>query len=85
MDATGEIDFVAELAAPFPLIVIAELLGIAETDRADFRRWSDAAIESPDLPPDETMAALGRALGLHHGAHPVQAAPTPATTSSRCW
>ena len=64
VDATGEIDFVAELAAPFPLIVIAELLGIAETDRADFRRWSDAAIESPDLPPDETMAALGELSGF---------------------
>jgi cytochrome P450 len=58
-DACGEIDFVAELAAPFPLTVIAELLGIAEADREDFRRWSDAAIESPDLPPGETMAALG--------------------------
>jgi cytochrome P450 len=54
-----EIDFVAELSAPFPIMVIAELLGIDETDREDFRRWSDAAIESPDLPPDETMAALG--------------------------
>jgi cytochrome P450 len=59
VDPQNEIDFVAELAAPFPLIVIAELLGIAEADRADFRRWSDAAIESPDLPPDETMASLG--------------------------
>ncbi len=59
VDARGEIDFVAELAAPFPLLVIAELLGIDESDRADFRGWSDAAIESPDLPPDETMAALG--------------------------
>ncbi|HEY1828152.1 MAG TPA: cytochrome P450 [Acidimicrobiales bacterium] len=57
--ADREIDFVAELAAPFPLIVIAELLGIDEADRSDFRRWSDAAIESPDLPMEETMAALG--------------------------
>ena len=54
-----EIDFVAELSAPFPIMVIAELLGIDETDREDFRRWSDAAIESPDLPPAETMASLG--------------------------
>ena len=54
-----EIDFVAALGAPFPITVIAELLGIAEADREDFRRWSDAAIESPDLPPTETMAALG--------------------------
>jgi cytochrome P450 len=59
VDGREEIDFVAELAAPFPLTVIAELLGIDESDREDFRGWSDAAIESPDLPPQETMAALG--------------------------
>jgi cytochrome P450 len=56
--ATGDIDFVAELAAPFPLAVIAELLGIDTADRGDFRRWSDAAIESPDLPPEQTLSAL---------------------------
>jgi cytochrome P450 len=39
--------------------VIAELLGIEATDRDDFRRWSDAAIESPDRPADETATALG--------------------------
>jgi cytochrome P450 len=59
-----EIDFVSTLAAPFPLTVIAELLGINESDREDFRHWSDAAIESPDLPPDETMAALGELSGF---------------------
>ena len=63
-DPRGEIDFVADLAAPFPLIVIAELLGIDESDREDFRGWSDAAIESPDLPADETMAALGELSGF---------------------
>ncbi len=63
-DAGAEIDFVAELAAPYPLTVIAELLGIDESDREDFRGWSDAAIESPDLPPDETMAALGELSGF---------------------
>ena len=44
--------------------MIAELLGIDESDREDFRGWSDAAIESPDLPPDETMAALGQLSGF---------------------
>jgi cytochrome P450 len=63
-DPGAEIDFVAELAAPFPLTVIAELLGIDEGDREDFRRWSDAAIESPDLPPEETMASLGELSGF---------------------
>ena len=64
VDAQAESDFVAELAAPFPLAVIAELLGIDEADREDFRRWSDAAIESPDLPPEETRAALGELSGF---------------------
>jgi cytochrome P450 len=64
VDAHGPIDFVGELAAPFPLVVIAELLGIEEADREDFRRWSDAAIESPDLPPEDTMAALGELSGF---------------------
>ena len=64
VEARNEIDFVAALAAPFPLTVIAELLGIDESDREDFRGWSDAAIESPDLPPDETMAALGQLSGF---------------------
>ncbi len=54
-----EIDLVAAATSPFPLAVIAELLGIGEADRADFRRWSDAAIESPDHPAEETMASLG--------------------------
>ena len=63
-EAHEQIDFVSELAAPFPLAVIAELLGIDEADREDFRRWSDAAIESPDLPPEDTMAALGELSGF---------------------
>lgn len=52
------IDVVDHLTAPFPLMVIAELLGIPDGDRNDFRRWSDATIESTDRPPEDTMAAL---------------------------
>lgn len=57
-DAGGPIDVVEHLTAPFPLLVIAELLGIPDGDRHDFRRWSDATIEAPDRPPDETIGAL---------------------------
>lgn len=57
--ARGEtIDAVEDLTAPFPVLVIAELLGIADGDRHDFRRWSDAAIESPDRPADRSMALM---------------------------
>jgi pimeloyl-[acyl-carrier protein] synthase len=38
---TGTIDLIADLAAPLPVIVIAELLGIPIDDRARFKQWSD--------------------------------------------
>jgi len=40
----GEGDLVAQLAFPFPVIVIAELLGIPPERRDDFKRWSDALV-----------------------------------------
>jgi cytochrome P450 len=49
------VDFVAEIASPIPVMVIAELLGIADGDRGDFRRWSDAVITISDFPTEESM------------------------------
>ena len=39
------IDFVNEIAMPIPVRVIADLLGVTDTELDDFRRWSDAMIE----------------------------------------
>ncbi len=66
--SSGEFDFVDMVAAPFPLMVIAELLGIPDADRPDFRRWSDATIEATDKPPEETAAATGE-LFVYLGEH----------------
>jgi cytochrome P450 len=66
--ANESIDVVAHLTAPFPLLVICELLGIPDADRGDFRRWSDATIESTDRPPGENLEAIleMRAFLLEH-------------------
>lgn len=41
--AKGEpFDIVADFAAPFPTIVISELLGVPSEDAPQFRRWSEA-------------------------------------------
>ena len=41
----GEVvDLVDVLAAPLPVLVICELLGVPDANRGDFRRWSDATI-----------------------------------------
>ncbi|HMK10493.1 MAG TPA: cytochrome P450, partial [Acidimicrobiales bacterium] len=42
----GEGDFVAVFAAPFPALVIAELLGVHDDDRDAFRRWSTLAVDA---------------------------------------
>jgi cytochrome P450 len=39
--ARGRFDAIADLAVPLPVIVIAELLGIPSSDRAQFKVWSD--------------------------------------------
>jgi cytochrome P450 len=57
-----EVDAVATIAAPIPVAVIAELLGIADGDRADFRRWSDAIIEISDRPDDPVVGAAAAEL-----------------------
>ncbi|HLN16017.1 MAG TPA: cytochrome P450 [Acidimicrobiales bacterium] len=37
----GSCDFVSDVAAPLPLIVIGDMLGVAPEDRADVLAWSD--------------------------------------------
>jgi cytochrome P450 len=40
----GTADLMTHVAVPFPVIVIAELLGIPADMRLDFKRWSDALV-----------------------------------------
>ena len=44
--ATGECDFVDDIAVPLPLLMIAEMIGIRKEDRARFHRWSDAMMRA---------------------------------------
>jgi len=40
----GETELIGTYAYPLPMTVICELLGVPDTDRTDFRRWSDAFV-----------------------------------------
>lgn len=64
-----EIDFIEQIAAPLPVLVIAELLDIPGPDRRQFRRWSDACIESMDTA-EPDLASIGElhAFLQHHVA-----------------
>ncbi|HMG45145.1 MAG TPA: cytochrome P450 [Acidimicrobiales bacterium] len=63
LDGDGDgavVDVVAELAVPFPLQVIADLLGIPDDDWPRFYEWSEAAIPgATDLPADRIVELMG--------------------------
>ncbi|MSQ48593.1 MAG: cytochrome P450 [Deltaproteobacteria bacterium] len=55
MAGVTEADIVPTLTVPLPIIVIAEMLGIELARQADFKRWSDALVQTLNRPTDETV------------------------------
>jgi cytochrome P450 family 142 subfamily A polypeptide 1 len=62
----GECDFVWDIAAPLPLLLIADMLGFPPESYDDLLRWSDDLIRATtaDPPPDVALAALEAMLGF---------------------
>ncbi len=59
----GSFDLMADLANPLPVMVIAEMLGVAPEMYETFKRWSDKVVESdntlPGMPiPEDIKAAF---------------------------
>jgi len=44
--AQGEVDFVRAFTYPFPVTVIAEIIGVPPEDREQFKQWSDKSVEN---------------------------------------
>jgi cytochrome P450 len=59
-----EIDFIRHIAMPIPVRVIADLLGVADTELDEFHKWSDAMIEVSDNPSAEAMQLAGEFFGF---------------------
>ncbi|WP_284574083.1 cytochrome P450 [Streptomyces sp. 2P-4] len=60
----GTADFVAAYAAPLPVIVICDLLGIPEDRRLDFRAWTDTLIAPDPSRPRAAKEAVVSMLGF---------------------
>jgi cytochrome P450 len=58
-----EVDFVAAISLPLPILVIAELMGIPTEDRAHFAVWSDAVIGAAEQQSPENMGGVFELLG----------------------
>ena len=89
-DGTGAFDVLAAYAEPLPVLVIAELLGVPESERAPLRPWSQAIVKMYEV--DRTPAAGGggeegqrRVRRLRGGARGRPRPPPRATTCSPTW
>lgn len=60
----GNCDFVRDLAVPLPLLVIAEMIGIRQEDRAIFHEWSDTMILAAAQ--SQNAAVMEKAIVAYH-------------------
>jgi cholest-4-en-3-one 26-monooxygenase len=58
----GECDFVRDIAAPLPLNVIGDLLGVDRADRPGLLRWSEDMLGSQGSPDPAGMQAAAQAF-----------------------
>ena len=84
VEARGEIDFVAELPAPFPLDRDRGAPGDRRVGPGGLSGLVGCGDRVADRPPAETMAALGQLSGFIV-EHIRSSASTRGKTSSRCW
>ncbi|MFJ5226035.1 cytochrome P450 [Streptomyces sp. NPDC088400] len=64
MPSGGPADLVASYAAPLPIVVICELLGVPPRDRRDFREWTDALVTPDPTRPELMKEAIGSMLAF---------------------
>jgi cholest-4-en-3-one 26-monooxygenase len=68
----GSCDFVKDIAAPLPIIMIGDMLGVAPEDRDDLLRWSDDMLKGQGSPdPDAMVRAADAFTGYSDYIHPV--------------
>jgi len=63
----GSFDVIAEFAAPLPIVVIAEMLGVDPGEMSQFKQWSDARAHffNPARTPEQAAALRAAGQGLN--------------------
>ncbi|GHD97667.1 cytochrome P450 family protein [Streptomyces alanosinicus] len=60
----GTTDLIAAYAAPLPITVICDLLGVPESHRLDFRTWTDSLIAPDPARPEAAREGVAAMLGF---------------------
>jgi cytochrome P450 len=76
MPADDQVDLLEAFAFPLPITVICELLGVPDSDRADFRAWTQAVLSTGETSAEPGTAAMEMAgyftaLVADKRAHPA--------------
>lgn len=67
MAPLGRADLITAFAAPLPITVICDLLGVPADDRHDFRAWTDTLITPDPGRPQEARTAVGAMIAFFTG------------------
>jgi len=67
--ARGHCDFVRDVAAPLPMIIIGDMLGVLPEDRDKLLRWSDDLIGATDAAARPEVAARAMAAATEYIAY----------------
>ncbi|MBO1334347.1 cytochrome P450 [Streptomyces sp. VRA16 Mangrove soil] len=65
LDALSEqeqVDLISAYAAPLPIVVICDLLGVPSSQRLDFRAWTDALVAPDPARPERARDAVRQLL-----------------------
>jgi cholest-4-en-3-one 26-monooxygenase len=65
----GRCDFVREIAAPLPMIVIGDLLGVLPEDRDRLLRWSEEMLAAATATASPDLAARAAKAGLEYAQY----------------
>ncbi|GAA3015982.1 cytochrome P450 [Kitasatospora albolonga] len=60
----GRAELISAYAAPLPITVICDLLGVPADHRHDFRAWTDTLVAPDPARPQDAKAAVGAMLGF---------------------
>lgn len=66
---SGEFDVLEGYAEPLPVLVIAELLGVPESERDDLRRWSQAIVRMYEVDRTPDHEAQARSASAEFAAY----------------
>ncbi len=70
-EAKGEVDLMRDLAVPLPVLVIAEMMGVPESDRPLIRALAEKLLHNGRSEPDRMRIVTDGIKGMHDYVNPM--------------